>query len=105
LRIYDRIAFADRLLVIAGLYFAGTVAHGRDWRKAAGGFIHGFRYTAQALFHVLEARQHGMTWPSEEMPFDVGRALGMARSRINEASSLYQMFGELNHCSSPIVLA
>ena len=30
------------------MYFAGTIAHGMDWRKAAGGFIHGFRYTAQA---------------------------------------------------------
>ena len=80
---------------LPGLYFAGTVAHGLDWRRAAGGFIHGFRYTAQALFNVLESRMHGTPWPSKTKPFHVGSALGMARNRINEASSLYQMFGEL----------
>ena len=78
-----------------GVYFAGTLAHGRDWRRAAGGFIHGFRYTAQALFHVLEQRLHGERWPSESLPLHVGKALSRARDRINEASGLYQMFGEL----------
>ena len=34
---------------VPGLYFAGTLSHGLDWKRAAGGFIHGFRYTAQAL--------------------------------------------------------
>ena len=41
---------------VPGMYFAGTITHGKDWRKAAGGFIHGFRYTAQALHRVLEQR-------------------------------------------------
>eukprot|EP00329_Picozoa_sp_Boothbay-MS584-11_P004383 44611_4 len=41
-----------------GLFWAGALAHGLDWRKSSGGFIHGFRYTARALtvshivFHV-----------------------------------------------------
>ena len=39
-----------------GVFFAGTLAHARDWRKATGGVIHGFRYTAIALFHILENR-------------------------------------------------
>jgi len=30
-----------------GLYYAGTVTHSLDWRKSAGGFIHGFRYTGR----------------------------------------------------------
>ena len=54
-----------------GLYFAGTLAHGRDWRRATGGVIHGFRHTAEALFHVLESRLHGVRWPSRELPFHV----------------------------------
>ena len=39
---------------VDGLYFAGQLAHGKDFKRAAGGFIHGFRYTARALFNVLE---------------------------------------------------
>lgn len=36
-----------------GLYFAGTLTHGLDYRKATGGFIHGFRYSARALAQIL----------------------------------------------------
>uniref|UniRef100_A0A914UQ38 Uncharacterized protein n=1 Tax=Plectus sambesii TaxID=2011161 RepID=A0A914UQ38_9BILA len=32
-------------LQFPGMYFAGALAHSLDWRKSAGGFIHGFRYT------------------------------------------------------------
>lgn len=32
------------------MYVAGSAAHSLDFRKAAGGFIHGFRYTG-ACFH------------------------------------------------------
>lgn len=28
-----------------GMYVAGTATHSLDFRKSAGGFIHGFRYT------------------------------------------------------------
>jgi len=28
-----------------GLFFAGATSHSLDFRKSAGGFIHGFRYT------------------------------------------------------------
>lgn len=38
----------------AGVYYAGTLGHSRDWRKSSGGFIHGFRYTARALHRWLE---------------------------------------------------
>lgn len=41
---------------VPGLFFAGAAAHGRDYKRSAGGFIHGFRYTARALFGVLSQR-------------------------------------------------
>ena len=44
---------------VPGMYFAGTLAHGKDWKRAAGGFIHGFRYTARALHRILEAKYEG----------------------------------------------
>eukprot|EP00795_Rhopilema_esculentum_P009136 gene9136-16798_t len=31
--------------VTKNIFFAGTITHSLDWRKSAGGFIHGFRYT------------------------------------------------------------
>ena len=42
---------------VAGLFFAGTVAHAADFKKASGGFIHGFRYTARALHRILEEEE------------------------------------------------
>ena len=45
---------------VPGLYFAGTVAHGPDWRQAAGGFIHVFRYTAKALARILQTKLDGV---------------------------------------------
>lgn len=45
------------------LFFAGALGHGLDWRKSSGGFIHGFRYTARALSHVIESRLYGTEWP------------------------------------------
>jgi hypothetical protein len=52
---------------VPGLHFAGTLTHQRDFRKSSGGFIHGFRYTAQALHRMLERKHHGVAWPSEEL--------------------------------------
>jgi hypothetical protein len=46
------------------LFFAGALGHGLDWRKSSGGFIHGFRYTARALSHVIESRLYGTEWPN-----------------------------------------
>ena len=47
---------------IPGMYFAGQLGHGKDFRRAAGGFIHGFRYTTRALHRILEARYHSTPW-------------------------------------------
>jgi len=86
---------------VPGLHFAGTLTHGLDFRHSAGGFIHGFRYTARALFKYLEERNYGVEWPSkyvdikeaasgEKSPVNV---LGdMLLKRVNEASGPYQMF-------------
>eukprot|EP00750_Incisomonas_marina_P009172 INCI15833.1.p1 GENE.INCI15833.1~~INCI15833.1.p1 ORF type:complete len:840 (-),score=112.43 INCI15833.1:106-2625(-) len=41
---------------VPGMYFAGSLAHARDWKKGAGGFVHGFRYTAKFLARVLAAQ-------------------------------------------------
>lgn len=53
------------------LFFAGANAHGLDrWRyQSAGGFMHGYRFTARALWRVLESRYHGDAWADGETKF------------------------------------
>ncbi|XP_048196398.1 FAD-dependent oxidoreductase domain-containing protein 2 [Perognathus longimembris pacificus] len=76
-----------------GLFILGTASHSVDYRKSAGGFIHGFRYTARAVHRLLEHRHHGVAWPSTEHP--ITQLTSSIVRRVNEASGLYQMFGVL----------
>lgn len=48
---------------VPGLYFAGSLAHGKDRGRAVGGVIKGFRHTATALFHILETKYFSEPWP------------------------------------------
>ncbi|XP_060079934.1 FAD-dependent oxidoreductase domain-containing protein 2-like [Ylistrum balloti] len=79
--------------VMRGLFFAGTMAHSLDYRKSAGGFIHGFRYTARALFNILRHKYKKKSWPNVRLPLtDLSTTI---LKRVNEASGLYQMFSVL----------
>lgn len=100
-----------------GLYVAGTLSHVRDHRKSSGGFVHGFRYTARALFKWLERKNHDVPWPAQQVTFDPdaqaeggsllsGLLGGTAQAaeisllqklteRMDTASGLYQMFNSL----------
>jgi hypothetical protein len=96
----------------SGVYFAGSLAHGLDYRRSAGGFIHGFRYSARALFRYLEETRRGVPWPatrfalpppgSADSGSDGGGSggaggvedlLGALLQRIEHAAGPYQMFG------------
>ncbi|XP_027971465.1 FAD-dependent oxidoreductase domain-containing protein 2 [Eumetopias jubatus] len=76
-----------------GLFVLGTASHSVDYRKSAGGFIHGFRYTVRAVHRLLEHRHHGVAWPSTQHP--ISQLTSSIVRRVNEASGLYQMFGVL----------
>ncbi|XP_077980798.1 FAD-dependent oxidoreductase domain-containing protein 2-like isoform X2 [Glandiceps talaboti] len=78
---------------IPGMYFAGTNSHSVDHKKSAGGFIHGFRYTARVLHRLLENHNHHVPWPS--VSASSTNLLNHIIKRINEASGTYQMFGVL----------
>ncbi|CAB1433418.1 unnamed protein product [Pleuronectes platessa] len=73
-----------------GLFVLGTAAHSRDHRQSAGGFIHGFRYTARAVHRVLEQRYHGSPWSSTKLLTTQLQAWILKRA--GEASGPYQMF-------------
>jgi hypothetical protein len=49
---------------VPGLYFAGALGHGKDYKRSAGGFIHGFRYTTRFLFRTLATKYFGAAWPN-----------------------------------------
>ena len=80
-----------------GLYFLGTLAHVRDYRKSSGGFVHGLRYTARALHKWLEQKNHGVPWPRTEVAMVAGgegqSLLQKLTDRMDTSSGLYQMFG------------
>ncbi|XP_069593258.1 FAD-dependent oxidoreductase domain-containing protein 2 isoform X2 [Ranitomeya imitator] len=76
-----------------GLFVVGTASHGIDFRKSAGGFIHGFRYTARSVHRMMENRYHNIPWPSTH--YSIFQLLNVLLRRINEASGLYQMFDVL----------
>lgn len=76
-----------------GMFIAGTASHSLDFRKSAGGFIHGYRYTARALFHLLDWRYHSVPWPSITAPNS--QLMDYILKRINEGSGIYQMFSML----------
>eukprot|EP00658_Telonema_sp_P-2_P076801 TRINITY_DN6801_c0_g1_i8.p1 TRINITY_DN6801_c0_g1~~TRINITY_DN6801_c0_g1_i8.p1 ORF type:complete len:791 (+),score=140.24 TRINITY_DN6801_c0_g1_i8:152-2524(+) len=83
---------------VPNLHFAGTLSHGKDWKRSAGAFIHGFRYTARALHRILEKKHHGANWPSSKFKCDAAGIVGVADHtlrRINSASGPYQMIATL----------
>ncbi|KAL8620878.1 hypothetical protein ACOMHN_047049 [Nucella lapillus] len=75
-----------------GVFFAGTASHSLDFRKSAGGFIHGFRYTARALSRLMEWRYEGVPWPTSYQNVPVTQLMNVLLKRLNEASGTYQMF-------------
>jgi len=82
---------------VSGLFFAGTLAHGPDFRRSAGGFIHGFRYTARALSRILEF-QRGHGWGGQkkyQLPQEMKALQEHMLWRIRESSGPYHMFDEL----------
>ena len=80
---------------VPGLYFAGSLAHGKDRGRAVGGVIKGFRHTAKALFHILERKYQSepIDFPctTYAMPSEAPAMLDHALRRINEAPDLYNM--------------
>jgi thioredoxin reductase len=83
---------------VPGIYYVGAPTAGRD-RRAASGFIHGFRYNVRSLFHILEERHFGVPLPSSS--FDLRRHSALEDlathllQRMSTSSGLYQVNGFL----------
>jgi thioredoxin reductase len=78
---------------VPNMFIGGVATHSLDYKRSAGGFIHGYRYTVRALFRHLEWHYQDVPWPYVTMPStDLPNYM---LKRINEASGPYQMFGVL----------
>jgi len=80
---------------VDGMYFAGTLTQARDHRRSNSAFIHGFRYNAECLARILDARHHGRPLPARELPMTAEALTGAVIARINRSSALWQQFGFL----------
>jgi RNA polymerase subunit RPABC4/transcription elongation factor Spt4 len=66
----------------------------RDYKKSSSAFIHGFRYNANALFHMLALR-NGTPWPSRTLEKSAESLTNVIAERINTTSSLWHQFNFL----------
>lgn len=83
---------------VPGLHWLGTAMAARD-RRAASGFIHGYRYNVRTLFHLLEEEHYEVPYPRErlsyESPADLDALAQRLIERLSTTSALYQQFGVL----------
>ena len=78
---------------IKGLYFVGTLMQMRDYKKAANGFIHGFRYSARCLYHIFLRKYHDRELPSQKIGQTPENITNAVITRINKSSALWQQYG------------
>ena len=83
---------------VPGLFFIGTAMAARD-RKAASGFIHGFRYNIRTCHRLLENRFFGRELPRKTFALtnerDLSHLAQFLIHRLSTVSALYQMNGYL----------
>eukprot|EP00750_Incisomonas_marina_P033442 INCI9871.1.p1 GENE.INCI9871.1~~INCI9871.1.p1 ORF type:complete len:548 (+),score=69.81 INCI9871.1:327-1970(+) len=73
----------------ANVHVAGTLMHLHDFRKAAGGFVHGYRYLVRALYHHIERDFYHSPWPTiVETNCSPQSLTNLILRRINSASGL-----------------
>lgn len=74
------------------LFLTGTNTHVLDYKRSAGGFIHGFRYSGRTLHRIFENRFHNISWPHVKFDSAIDVIPHLIK-RVSEASDIYQMFG------------
>jgi thioredoxin reductase len=81
---------------VDGLYFAGALTHGPDYRSfSSSGFIHGFRYNSIVLAHHLAARLGAV----EATPrIADNELLGRLMEELEEDAGIYLQPGYIGRC-------
>lgn len=73
---------------VKNMYFLGGLMHSVDWKKSAGGFIHGYRYLIKSIFHQIVER----SYKNSKFKIELNEITKYFMIRMNTASSYYQMF-------------
>lgn len=81
---------------VDGLYFAGTLAQDRDFKRASSAFIDGFRYNLRTLTALLRERYDGVPLPYAEVPADPDALTALILDRVNWSSALWTQFEYLS---------
>jgi thioredoxin reductase len=77
---------------VDGLYFAGTMAQARDFKRASSAFIDGFRYNLRTLTALLRERYDDVPLAHTELPADPDRLTTVVLDRVNWSSALWTQF-------------
>ncbi len=82
------------------VWYAGCIMHRFDFKKSAGGFVHGFRYLIRSQVRFMLHTRMGRRWPYKR--FDaIDDMRTHILSRIRDSSGLYQMQAELCDVFTP----
>ncbi len=85
---------------VDGLYFAGALTHGRDYRSfSSSGFIHGFRYNSIVLAHHI-AERLGVTEERDQVP--LASLLDLLVGEFEEDAAIYLQPGYIGRCFSSV---
>jgi len=74
------------------LYFAGTLAQDRDFKRASSAFIDGFRYNLRTLTALLRERYDGVPLAYDEVPAGAEGLTTLILDRVNWSSALWTQF-------------
>ncbi|MBV1854206.1 NAD(P)-binding domain-containing protein [Catellatospora tritici] len=77
---------------VDGLYFAGTLAQDRDFKKASSAFIDGFRYNLRTLTALLVERYEQTPLPHDTTKADPATLTDLVLDRVNWSSALWTQF-------------
>lgn len=77
---------------VDGLYFAGTIAQDRDFKRASSAFIDGFRYNLRTLTRLLMERYEQRPLPHGVESADAHTLTELTLGRINWSSALWTQF-------------
>ncbi|XP_070561492.1 FAD-dependent oxidoreductase domain-containing protein 2-like isoform X1 [Ptychodera flava] len=81
---------------IPNMYFMGTSMQCID-RKAASGFIHGFRYNIRTLSNFLNEKYNDVPYPTVKVDMNVDAIAKRIINRVSLGDSIYQMNDFLIH--------
>ncbi|XP_070551815.1 FAD-dependent oxidoreductase domain-containing protein 2-like [Ptychodera flava] len=75
---------------VENLFFMGTSMQAND-RKAASGFIHGFRYNVRTMHRMMEERYQNVPYPVKLLERDVSSIADLIIERTSVEAGIYQL--------------